>query len=83
MNCVCDGESTCLYHSNDRQPLDLFVFLQNAYGERRTLTSCAWAGDTCFYFDEGGLSYEPYPHIDGEADVFEQMSSGDRWSARN
>jgi hypothetical protein len=56
------------------------VHIVNGYGERRTLVSAKWAGDTLFFFDMSGLSYQKYGEVADESETFEQISSGDRWT---
>lgn len=59
------------------------IVIENGYGEQRFLCRGIWAGDTYFYVDRSGLTYERYPSTDGETETFEQLSSGDRWTMCN
>ena len=54
------------------------IVIERPGREQRFLCRGIWAGDSYFYVDAAGLTYERHPQ--GALETFEELVTGDRWT---
>ncbi len=54
------------------------IVIERPGREQRFICRGIWAGDTYFYVDAAGYTYERHPQ--GALETFEELGTGDRWT---